>query len=96
MTTDPTSDPRLDPRLRRLLQFVPSVQLGDVSSREELLAEANSEKAREGREAFRSIQDLCDTEEAAPTAGLTIRSTQCTSEPDGNTINLQIIRPDTH
>jgi acetyl esterase len=74
---------------------VPSSPLGDVSSREELLAEANSEKAREGREAFRSIQDLCDTEEAAPTAGLTLRSTQCTSEPDGNTINLQIIRPDT-
>ena len=74
---------------------MPSGPLGDVSSREQLLAEANSEKARDGREAFRSIQDLCDTEEAAPTAGLTVRSTQCTSKPDGNSINLQIIRPDT-
>ncbi len=95
MTIDLTSDFRLDPRLRRILEFVPSVPLGDVSSREELLAEANSPEASAAREAFRSIQDLCDTEEVAPSAGLAVTTAQFISEPDGNTINLQVIRPDT-
>ena len=94
MTIDLTSDFRLDPRLRRILEFVPSVPLGDVSSREELLAEANSPEASAAREAFRSIQDLCDTEEVAPSAGLAVTTAQFMSAPDGNTIKIQFIRPD--
>ena len=39
--------------------------------------------------------DLCDTEEAAPSAGLRIHTEKIVSAPDGNTINLQVIRPDT-
>jgi hypothetical protein len=70
MTTDIANDERLDPRLRRLLEHFPTSTLGDVADREELLAEANSPEAIAGREAFRVIQDLCDTEEAAPSTGL--------------------------
>ena len=36
--------------------------------------------------------DLCD--EAAPSAGLEISTRQFVSEPDGNSINLQVIRPE--
>jgi acetyl esterase len=94
MTPDIAHDARIDPRLRRLLEHFPTSTLGDVADREELLAEANSPEAIAGREAFRVIQDLCDTEEAAPSAGLTVTTTQFTSDPDGNTVQLQVIRPD--
>jgi acetyl esterase len=94
MTLDIAHDERLDPRLRRLLEHFPTTALSDVADREELLAEANSPTAIAGREAFRVIQDLCDTEEAAPSAGLSVTTTQFTSDPDGNTVNLQVIRPD--
>jgi acetyl esterase len=96
MTPDSANDERLDPRLRRLLEHFPISTVGDVADREELLAEANSPEAVAGREAFRVIQDLCDTEDAAPSAGLSVTTTQFTSEPDGNTIQLQVIRPDSN
>jgi acetyl esterase/lipase len=94
MTPDIAHDERLDPRLRRLLEHFPRTAVGDVADREELLAEAISPEAIAGREAFRVIQDLCDTEEAAPSAGLSVTTTQFTSDPDGNTVKLQVIRPD--
>jgi acetyl esterase len=94
MTTDIEHDERLDPRLRRLLQLFPVSSLGDVADRDQLLAEANTPEAAEARETFRAVQDLCDTEEAAPSTGLTVTTTQFVSEPDGNTVNLQVIRPE--
>jgi acetyl esterase/lipase len=95
MTIDITTDIRLDPRLRTILGMVPSTDLPDVASREELIAEANSPAAIEAREAFRSILDMCDTEPFAPSEGLVVTEEQFTSQPDGNVINLRITRPDT-
>ncbi len=95
MAYDSAADPRLDPRLKAILATLPPVTLSDVESREALLAEANSDAAREQAELFRSFMDLCDTEEAAPSAGLRIHTEKVVSAPDGNTINLQVIRPDT-
>src|SRR6202012_5240087 len=63
-------------------------------SREELVAEASTPQAREQAELFRAFMEMCDTEEAAPSAGLRVHSEHVRSEPDGNTINLQVIRPD--
>jgi acetyl esterase len=94
MTPDIAHDGRLDPRLRRLLQHFPTTALGDVADREELIAAANTPEAIAAREAFRQILDLCDTEDAAPSAGLSVTTTRFTSKPDGNTVNLQVIRPD--
>jgi acetyl esterase/lipase len=95
MTLDIASDIRLDPRLRAILGLMPSRALPDVANREELIAEANSPAAMEFRESFLAFQDLCDSEEAAPSSGLTVRTEEFTSSPDGNTIKLQVIRPDT-
>jgi acetyl esterase/lipase len=95
MPYDIAADPRLDPRLKALLSAVPPIAAGDVESRETLLAQANSDAARKAAELFKSFMDLCDTEEAAPSAGLRVHSEHVVSEPDGNTINLQVIRPDT-
>jgi acetyl esterase len=95
MAYDIAADPRLDPRIKAILSVIPPVALTDVESRETLLAEANSDAARQADELFRSYMDLCDTEEAAPSAGLRVHTEKVVSAPDGNTINLQIIRPDT-
>ena len=94
MTPNIAADPRLDPRIRNILKLIPAATLKDVASREELIAESNSPEAVAGREAFRSVQDLCDSEEVAPSAGLAVTTAQFVSEPDGNSINLQIIRPE--
>jgi acetyl esterase/lipase len=95
MAHDIAADPRLDPRLKNILSLIPGTKLPDVDSRETLVAEANSEAARAGAELFKSVMDLCDTEEAAPSAGLVVHTEKIQSDPDGNTINLQVIRPDT-
>ena len=95
MTYDIAGDIRLDPRIKSLLSFVPTAQLGDVDSRDTLLAEAGTPEARQGTEDFRQVMELCDTEALAPSKGLHIHTEQITSQPDGNPINLQVIRPET-
>jgi acetyl esterase len=94
MAYDIAADIRLDPRLKAMLAGVPLEGGGDVASREALLAEENSEEARKQAELFRSWTNLCDTEEAAPSAGLRVHTEKVISAPDGNSINLQVIRPD--
>ncbi len=93
MAYDIAADIRLDPRLKALLGAMAMEGAGDVDSRETLLAEANSEEAKQQAELFRGFMDMCDTEEAAPSAGLRVHTEKIVSEPDGNTINLQVIRP---
>jgi len=95
MAYDFASDPRLDPRIKAILSAIPPLTASDVDSRETLLAEANSDAARQAAVLFRSFMDLCDTEDSAPSAGLRVHTEQVVSAPDGNTINLQVIRPDT-
>jgi acetyl esterase len=94
MAYDVAGDIRLDPRLKALLTNTPAEAAGDVDSRETLVAESNSAAAREQAEQFRAVMEMCDTEEAAPSAGLRVHTEKVISEPDGNSINLQVIRPD--
>src|SRR5260370_36426154 len=94
MAYDIAADVRLDPRLKAIVAGIRLEAGRDVDSRETLLAEENSEEARKQAELFRSFMDLCDTEEAAPSAGLRVHTEKVISAPDGNTINLQVIRPD--
>ena len=94
MAYDIAGDNRLDPRIKAILAGLTLEAEGDVDSRDTLLAEANSEAARQEAELFRTFMEMCDTEEAAPSAGLRVQSEKVVSQPDENTINLQIIRPD--
>ena len=91
-----TEDPRIDPRIKALFGAFEIPPAEDVSSREELLARANTEEAIAIRERLKAFLDRCDTEEIAPSKGLSISTKELTSEPDGNTINIQFIRPDAH
>jgi acetyl esterase len=94
MPYDVAADTRLDPRLKTILSAKPLGILGDVENREVLLAEANSEAARQAAELLRPLMDLCDTEQAAPSAGLAVHTEHFVSTPDANTINPQVIRLD--
>lgn len=89
-----TEDPRIDPRIKAVfaVDFPPPK---NVSSREEVLALANSPEAIAGRQAMEAFHKMCDNEENAPSAGLTISTKTFQSKPDNNTIKIQFIRPDT-
>lgn len=96
MTSKLMQDPRIDPRIKAILGSLPVVELPDAESREQLLAEVRSDQAKAMQEMMVQFLATCDTEEIAPAAGLTARSEAITSEPDGNQINIQFIRPDNH
>lgn len=92
-TRNMNDDPRIDPRIKALMGSLAMPPGVDVASREEMLERANSPKALEMAEALKGFLDLCDTQEIAPSAGLESSTLEFTSEPDGNTILIQYIRP---
>ena len=87
-------DPRIDPRIKALLGAMALPTPKSVSSREELLEQANSEESKATIAALKGFLELCDNEDIAPSAGLTITTREFTSEPDGNIVKLQLIQPD--
>ncbi len=87
-------DPRIDPRIKDVFGSVAMGGGRDVESREAALESANSERAIATRQLIGAFLDQCDTEEIAPSAGLIITDKTFMSEPDGNTVNIQFIRPD--
>ncbi len=87
-------DPRIDPRIKALLGALEIPAAKSVASREELLEQAGTEAAKAAREALKGFMEMCDNEDVAPSAGLTISTREFTSEPDGNTIKIQLIQPE--
>jgi acetyl esterase/lipase len=95
MTSKIAADPRIDPRLKAIFAWPDRPPVGDISDREALIAEANSPAGLAGEAAMAALFDACDSEANAPTAGLAIRTDSFVSAPDGNTIQVAVIRPDT-
>lgn len=94
MTSKLNDDPRIDPRIKALMGAVPTQSQGDAASREELLAEANSELAKAAREALGAFMEMVDDENIAPSAGLEVSTHEFKSSPDANTVQVQLIRPE--
>jgi acetyl esterase len=88
------SDPRLDPRLKAALAALPLLPAQDVESRGALLESANTEEGKATLAGIQAFMEMCDNEDVAPSAGLTIETHAFRSEPDDNTIKIQFIRPD--
>jgi len=88
-----TEDPRIDPRIKTLMGAFPSGELSDVKDRDALLAEVNEPEAVAAREQLIVALDALDNEDVAPSTGLDIRTLEFTSSPDGNTVKIQFIRP---
>ncbi|NDF30778.1 MAG: esterase, partial [Acidimicrobiia bacterium] len=95
MTVNPAEDPRIDPRIKMLLAMMPSFQAPDVPDRATLLERSNTPEGLASAEMYRSVMAVCDSEENAPTKGLRIHVETVTSQPDGNSITLRVLRPDT-
>ena len=95
MPYDPSTDLRLDPRVRAALPPTAGGGTADVADREELLARHASPEGEAIRAMVEAMLDAADDEVRAPSAGLRIHTEEITSHPDGNTIRLQVIRPDT-
>ena len=89
-----SEDPRIDPRLKALFGKMPAVHGPDLSSREEVLELSRTDKAVAAREALTAFAERADTEEIAPSHGLTVTTETFVSEPDGNSIKVQLVRPD--
>ncbi|MEO1323007.1 MAG: alpha/beta hydrolase [Pseudomonadota bacterium] len=95
MMADIANDPRLDPRIKAALSLFPTMPgQPDVASREEQLAEANTPEALAATEQLRMMLEMTDNEILAPSTGLSISEHEFTSQPDGNTIKLRFVRPD--
>jgi acetyl esterase len=90
-------DPRIDPRIKAIFGGIelPS-SLGDVADRDVLLKEASSEEAIARQAMFKGFMDLVDSEDVAPSVGLETTEHRTVSQPDGNEINLRLIRPTGH
>jgi acetyl esterase len=87
-------DPRIDPRIKAAFASIRLSAGGDVASREEVVATASSERAVKFRKGLEAWLNAMDTESVAPSDGLVTTEHQVVSQPDGNTINVRLIRPD--
>lgn len=87
-------DPRIDPRIKALLGAMATPTPKDVAHRAELLERAESEESRAAVATLQALMELCDNEDVAPSAGLAISTREFVSKPDGNTIKLQLIQPE--
>ena len=96
MASKITNDPRIDPRLKKIFGEIPEeARAGDVASREQLLAEEQTDAAKARIAMLEAMSAMCDNEQIAPSKGLKITTETFRSEPDGNIIKIQYIRPDT-
>jgi acetyl esterase/lipase len=91
---DLANDLRLDPRVAWALRNVPVTELADVDSRETLLELDRHPKAVALREKTQALYDKLDTDDVAPSAGLTITVHDLVSAPDGNTVKIRFVRPE--
>ena len=89
-----SGDPRIDPRLKRLFGKMPVVRGRDMPSREVVLERNHSEKAVAGRAVMAKFAERADNEDVAPSDGLRVTTETFTSQPDGNEIKVQFVRPD--
>jgi acetyl esterase len=96
MVSKIAADPRIDPRIKAVFGAMPDQpNPGDAANREELLAFEASEAGMAAAAMQKAMIDAVDNEAVAPSAGLVIRTERFQSQPDGNWVNIQYIRPDT-
>ena len=88
-----SEDPRVDPRIKALMGAIPTESRDDVADREALLAMVNSPQAIAAEQMMTMVLDSLDNEDVAPSTGLDTSTLEFTSQPDGNTVKIQYIRP---
>lgn len=86
-------DLRIDPRIRAMLGAWDSPPMPNVESREALLEAERTQAGVAAAQDMKAFVDSLDDTELAPLAGLDIETKSVRSAPDGNTINVKLIRP---
>lgn len=91
------NDPRIDKRIRAVFGEVDfnSVTTTNATTREEILAEQETEEATQGKAVMEMINNSPHYKEVVTDEGLVTLTKEFTSSPDGNNIKIQYIRPDT-
>ena len=91
------NDPRIDKRIRAVFGEVDfnSVTTTNATTREEILAEQETEEAIQGKAVMEMINNSPHYKEVVTDEGLVTHTKEFTSSPDGNNIKIQYIRPDT-
>ena len=94
MAYDIAADRRIDPRIKALLGHLPDVEPSTATTREELLAEANTPEALAGGRGLPAVHGPVRHRGGGPVGRPADLHGIDHVAPDGNTINLQIIRPE--
>ncbi|MCX2972812.1 alpha/beta hydrolase [Halieaceae bacterium IMCC8485] len=89
-----SDDPRIDPRIKELMGSMPVAAAKNVENREKLLERASRPESLARMNEMTAMFELADNEQVAPSDGLSITEHEFVSQPDGNTIKIQFIRPD--
>ena len=91
------NDPRIDKRIRAVFGEVDfdGVTTTNATTREEILAEQETEEAIQGKAVMEMINNSPHYKEVVTDEGLVTLTKEFTSSPDGNNIKIQYIRPDT-
>ncbi len=89
-----SDDPRIDPRIKAIFGGFDLPPQLDAASRAEVVARANTPEAQAAREGLTAFMSMCDTEEIAPSDGLRFDTKTFRSEPDGNIVQIRLIRPE--
>lgn len=88
------NDPRIDPRIVNFFGDAPVARNGNVENREQLLEEAKQPEKVALRENDSAFFDQMDDESIAPSTGLITTTHEFISSPDGNSIKVLFVRPD--
>ena len=95
MTSKIAADPRIDPRIKQTFGALPDPEIQpDAKDRAQLLAEEACEATAATTAAQEQFFNAMNNEQVAPSAGLTTSVASFISQPDGNPIKVQLIRPD--
>ncbi|MEM7091401.1 MAG: alpha/beta hydrolase [Actinomycetota bacterium] len=89
------SDLRIHPRIRRIMGQMPEPTAPVYENREQLMEVVSRPSAIENRAAQDKVLDRLDDQNLAPLDGLDISTIEIESAPDGNTIKILFIRPET-
>ena len=92
---DGMTDPRIDPRIKQAIgPMLNMPQQPDANSRDEMVAESNTEAARQAAQGLETFLEGTDNEEVSPSKGLRIDRLEASPEGASHTVNFQYIRSD--
>lgn len=88
------NDPRIDPRIKAIFGHFGEPAGPDISNRDELIALMNTPEAQTAVAASAAFFAATVCEESAPSKGIVYETKTFISEPDGNEVKIQYIRPE--